>query len=117
MSGNMQIRNSDYRRRKAEYLNSLLQGFVYSGELIDVAMASWHNSIELEEAKQILKIRFHDQRPELVDGKIPAHMVCPYRRECPYAAGELGSCGHQGISHAVPYSCGTARMFKIFKGE
>jgi hypothetical protein len=48
----------------------------------------------------------------LVDGKILAGQVCPYRNQCPSA--REGTCHHKGEQHNVPYSCGTARMFKIF---
>lgn len=48
---------------------------------------------------------------ELVEGKIPANTVCPYRTECTEA--QNGNCGHRGTEHTVPYSCGYARLFKI----
>lgn len=49
---------------------------------------------------------------ELVNGKIPAKTVCPYRDGCKYA--KNGTCGHLGVGHTVAYSCGTARLFKIY---
>jgi len=48
----------------------------------------------------------------LVDGKIPVGEDCPYKSNCPSA--REGTCGHKGKEHTVPYSCGTARFFKIF---
>lgn len=52
---------------------------------------------------------------QLVNGKIPAGQECPYRSECPEAQNE--QCGHKGVDHTVPYSCGLARMFAIFKDQ
>ena len=49
----------------------------------------------------------------LVNGKIPAGTECPYRTICTEA--QNGNCGHKGKEHTVPYSCGYARMFKIFE--
>ncbi len=51
----------------------------------------------------------------LVRGLIPIGQVCPYRSECTEA--QNGDCGHKGVEHTVPYSCGLARMFQIFKGD
>ena len=51
----------------------------------------------------------------LVNGRIPAGQECPYRTECTEA--QNGHCGHQGVNHTVPYSCGYARLFKIFKEQ
>ena len=48
---------------------------------------------------------------QLVEGKIPANTVCPYREQCPEP--KRGNCGHAGTLHNVPYSCGYARLFKI----
>ena len=48
---------------------------------------------------------------QLVEGKIPANTVCPYRESCTEARN--GNCGHMGKEHTVPYSCGYARLFKI----
>lgn len=48
---------------------------------------------------------------QLVEGKIPANTVCPYRESCTEA--QNGNCGHMGKEHTVPYSCGYARLFKI----
>jgi hypothetical protein len=48
----------------------------------------------------------------LVEGKIPAGTECPFRNECNEA--KNGDCGHQGVNHTVPYSCGYARLFNIF---
>ncbi len=52
---------------------------------------------------------------KLVRGLIPIGQVCPYRSECTEA--QNGDCGHKGVEHTVPYSCGLARMFQIFKGD
>lgn len=49
----------------------------------------------------------------LVNGKIPANTECPFRSNCGSALD--GNCHHQGIIHAVPYSCATARVFEIAK--
>ena len=49
---------------------------------------------------------------ELVNGKIPANTECPYQAKC--VAKQDGTCGHKGIDHTVPFSCGYARAFKIF---
>ena len=51
----------------------------------------------------------------LVNGRIPVGQECPYKSECTEA--QNGHCGHQGVNHTVPYSCGYARLFKIMKGE
>jgi hypothetical protein len=48
---------------------------------------------------------------QLIEGKIPANTVCPYREQCTEA--QNGNCGHYGVEHNVPYSCGYARLFKI----
>ena len=49
---------------------------------------------------------------ELVNGKIPANTECPYSARC--VSKQDGTCGHNGVNHPVPYSCGYARAFKIF---
>lgn len=49
----------------------------------------------------------------LVEGKIPAKSVCPFRVICTSA--KEGSCGHSGHEHAVPFSCGTARWYNMDK--
>lgn len=48
---------------------------------------------------------------KLVDGRIPARTVCPFRQECRSA--ESGTCYHDGLKHWRPYSCGTARAFDM----
>ncbi len=48
----------------------------------------------------------------LQQGLIPAHTVCPFKEDCPEA--QNGDCGHAGVEHTVPYSCGYARLFDIF---
>jgi hypothetical protein len=48
---------------------------------------------------------------QLVQGKIPANTVCPYRSECHYAARDW--CAHKGEAHSVPFSCGLARAFAL----
>jgi hypothetical protein len=50
---------------------------------------------------------------QLVEGNIPSNTVCPFRVECSSASN--GQCHHQGLSHSVPFSCGFARLFEIFK--
>ena len=47
----------------------------------------------------------------IVNGKIPAGQVCPYRDQCLSARDER--CNHMAVEHLVPYSCGTARMFQL----
>jgi hypothetical protein len=49
---------------------------------------------------------------KLVGGKIPAHVPCPHKDEC--RSDKDGTCGHKGIDHSVPYSCGFARLFELF---
>lgn len=49
---------------------------------------------------------------KLVNGKIPANTICPFRKECPYSK-EGGGCGHAGLDHSVEYSCGAARAFNL----
>ena len=48
----------------------------------------------------------------LVNGKIPAQTVCPFRIACPEALSN--QCSHKGVEHTVPFSCGYARAFEIF---
>jgi hypothetical protein len=48
----------------------------------------------------------------LVNGKIPEKTVCPFRAQCGSAIN--GECGHKGVLHEVAYSCGYARLFKIY---
>jgi hypothetical protein len=50
---------------------------------------------------------------QLVQGKIPAFTDCPFRARCP--SGTNGKCAQQGVNHPVPFSCGFARAFEIFK--
>jgi hypothetical protein len=52
---------------------------------------------------------------QLVEGKIPPNTVCPFKTECNEALN--GNCGHNGMLHTVPYSCGYARLFNTFKGK
>lgn len=47
----------------------------------------------------------------LVNGKIPAGSVCPFRAVCHTA--KAGDCGHTGTEHTVPFSCGTARAYNM----
>jgi hypothetical protein len=47
----------------------------------------------------------------LVNGKIPANTVCPYRARCPFA--EKGTCHHKGVDHNCAFSCGAARAYAI----
>jgi hypothetical protein len=49
----------------------------------------------------------------LIEGKIPAHTVCAWRRQC--ATAEANICWHNGIEHPKPFSCATARGFEIAK--
>ena len=51
----------------------------------------------------------------LVNGKIPEKTVCPFRAHCSSAIN--GTCGHKGVLHEVAYSCGYARLFKIYFRE
>lgn len=57
----------------------------------------------------------NDMNSVLVNGKIPAHTVCPYRDQCEYA--KQNECNHRGVDHTIPFSCGAARLFKIFLRE
>lgn len=52
---------------------------------------------------------------KLVQGKIPIGQECPFKGECTEALN--GDCGHRGIEHTVPYSCGYARLFDMIKKE
>ena len=64
--------------------------------------------------KEILKeVDTHPKAKQLVDGLIPAHTVCPYDGECLIAC--VGNCRHKGSDHSIPYSCASARAFKIIK--
>lgn len=47
---------------------------------------------------------------KLVNGKIPAFEICPFKDECPMAE---TSCHHKGTEHNVPFSCGAARAFDL----
>lgn len=47
----------------------------------------------------------------LVDGKIPANTVCPFRAKCEIAQND--ACKHNGVNHTVPFSCAAARGFEI----
>ena len=49
----------------------------------------------------------------LVDGKIPANSICPFRVICEIA--KAGQCHHQGYSHPAPFSCAAARGFAIIQ--
>ena len=46
-----------------------------------------------------------------VDGCIPAHTKCPYKKAC----GDYGkeACQHKGVEHEVQYSCGLARALEM----
>jgi hypothetical protein len=48
------------------------------------------------------------QNSKLVDGKIPAHTMCPFKNKCTTI-----KCHHGGISHKVAFSCGMARAFDL----
>lgn len=52
--------------------------------------------------------------PTLVNGRIPANTVCPFRDSCNES--KNGNCGHTGLLHNVPYSCGYARLFNLIRG-
>jgi hypothetical protein len=49
----------------------------------------------------------------LVEGKIPAQTVCPFREQCTEA--QNGHCAHKGTEHTVPFSCGYARLINTFQ--
>lgn len=49
---------------------------------------------------------------KLVNGKIPANVVCPYKQQCD-PQGTF--CVHQGVNHSVPYSCGFACAHEILQ--
>lgn len=55
---------------------------------------------------------------KLVDGKIPAHTVCPFRSTCDRVAFKFPDskkvycfCYHQGIEHTVNYTCSVATNY------
>ena len=50
---------------------------------------------------------------QLVNGRIPANTICPFRKECSVAA--QGTCHHLGEQHKVAFSCGMARAFELVK--
>lgn len=52
-------------------------------------------------------------RELLVNGRIPANTICPFRSECEIAEG--GACNHQGIRHNVTFSCASARGFELVR--
>jgi hypothetical protein len=45
----------------------------------------------------------------LVNGRVPAHTICPFREICEIKL----TCNHLGLNHAIDYSCGVARGFEI----
>ena len=47
---------------------------------------------------------------KLVDGKIPANTLCPFKEKCD-PKGDF--CHHKGTEHQVPFSCAFARGFEI----
>ncbi len=47
----------------------------------------------------------------LVNGKVPANSVCPFRAICGMA--KSGDCKHTGTAHNVPFSCGAARAYNM----
>ena len=49
----------------------------------------------------------------LVNGKIPARTICPFRDKCVIAA--TGECVHRGEEHQWEFSCGAARGFEIVR--
>lgn len=52
----------------------------------------------------------------LVDGKIPAGTICPFRDKCELANNPV-SCGHKGEQHNTDYSCGAARGFDLLSDK
>lgn len=49
----------------------------------------------------------------LVNGRIPAYTECPYVKVC--MTKKENRCHHTGINHSVPYSCATARGYKMME--
>jgi len=47
---------------------------------------------------------------KLIDGQIPSHTECPFKKEC-----TLTFCQHKGIEHKTNFSCGFARLFDILE--
>jgi len=46
-------------------------------------------------------------KTNLVEGRIPAHTVCPFKQSCGF------TCRHMGVDHDVPFSCACARLFDL----
>jgi len=55
-------------------------------------------------------VNVQDDAENLVDGKIPANTVCPFKEKCD-PKGEF--CRHMGVDHTTTYSCAFARGFEI----
>lgn len=53
--------------------------------------------------------RFARQESWLLDGKIPANTICPFRAICSMT----DKCNHAGYRHNVAYSCGSARAYDL----
>ena len=43
----------------------------------------------------------------LLNGKIPAHTICPFRQGCIH----VETCVHTGYNHTNDFSCGLARAY------
>lgn len=50
---------------------------------------------------------------KLKDGRIPPYTVCPYKAQCSIA--KVGLCKHTGTTHAVSFSCATARGYELIQ--
>lgn len=50
---------------------------------------------------------------KLVDGRIPANTVCPFRIS--YEIATAGQCHHLGDMHYNAFSCATARGFDLIE--
>ena len=47
----------------------------------------------------------------LIDGKIPARTICPFRVKCDSALAD--ACPHLGYNHEKAFSCAIARSFDM----
>ena len=47
------------------------------------------------------------------DGLIPAHTMCPFKKNCELA----DNCSHEGEKHDKDFSCAAARAFDMIAGD
>lgn len=83
----------------------------------NLAEFDW-NASDRRRIRELMKLAFEvgaegkAKKESLIDGKIPANTVCPFRDRCEIA--QAGTCKHMGADHSVPFSCAAARMFEMF---